>query len=553
MVMALVFDSFGSEYISVGDTFLVNVERDRDRYRKSSALKNSGHLCIKENDKYFFKLDAPEVPTILNKKTKESVLESLKNSGFKGELFNFQLEDVVKALNNNRFMLCHETGLGKTIMSIAIMSIIHNEEPKNNPDNKKILVVAPKEINVQWIRQICKFSNLTASKFGDADFGTTDVQLITYSRLRNFDISSRYLAVFFDEANHIKNHKSIQTKMAYKINATYKYILTATPIKTSPIEIYSLTKSLDLSGLFFENLHVFLTEFALYNYSTFAQRDIIVGYRNIDEIKRRIRGIMCVRKKTDENVIKDIGQKFEFIDELRSLKQSKFQKIIQSELDIWSEEIKKNVFNQSYSEEEMVLSPEYNEYKTLMLPILTLSRLNAISPYYAYTSTSESAEKLRARLPSIPIVKTKLEGKFISILNILQEIEGKVVVFTNFEKIAKDLQNFLLSRGISNILVTGKTENNHLKLDEFVSSPTINVLISTDVLKFGIDLQVAKTVVNLDIPTTYSDYIQRIGRVSRIGQNFIPVIINIITEKTFDERMLEIINKEKEYHEIITS
>lgn len=65
------------------------------------------------------------------------------------------------------------------------------------------------------------------------------------------------------------------------------------------------------------------------------------------------------------------------------------------------------------------------------------------------------------------------------------------------------------------------------------------VLISTDLLSRGIDIQQVSIVINFDLPTNYECYIHRIGRSGRFGRK--GVAINFIT--TRDERRLQDIER----------
>ena len=46
----------------------------------------------------------------------------------------------------------------------------------------------------------------------------------------------------------------------------------------------------------------------------------------------------------------------------------------------------------------------------------------------------------------------------------------------------------------------------------------IQILVATDVAARGIDVADVSHVINFDIPTTYEDYVHRIGRTGRAGR-----------------------------------
>jgi hypothetical protein len=106
----------------------------------------------------------------------------------------------------------------------------------------------------------------------------------------------------------------------------------------------------------------------------------------------------------------------------------------------------------------------------------------------------------------------------------------KVIVFTQYSDTARYLYNALKQRGVQDLeCATGSSENaadiarrfsplsnkNHLGKKHFKE---IRVLIATDVLSEGQNLQDCHIVVNYDLPWAIIRLIQRAGRVDRIGQ-----------------------------------
>ena len=105
----------------------------------------------------------------------------------------------------------------------------------------------------------------------------------------------------------------------------------------------------------------------------------------------------------------------------------------------------------------------------------------------------------------------------------------KVVVFTQYSDTATYIYKQLEKRGIKYIeKVTGATKNSTSIVERF--SPISNkadiekenelrILIATDVLSEGQNLQDAHIIVNYDLPWAIIRLIQRAGRVDRIGQS----------------------------------
>ncbi len=105
--------------------------------------------------------------------------------------------------------------------------------------------------------------------------------------------------------------------------------------------------------------------------------------------------------------------------------------------------------------------------------------------------------------------------------------DDKILIFTQYSDTAEYIYNYLKTRVDSVDFVTGDTDNPTHKAFRF--SPVSNkknrfkqnqirVLISTDVLSEGQNLQDAHIIINYDLPWAIIRLIQRAGRIDRIGQ-----------------------------------
>ena len=121
----------------------------------------------------------------------------------------------------------------------------------------------------------------------------------------------------------------------------------------------------------------------------------------------------------------------------------------------------------------------------------------------------------------------KIEG--LAKLVLERHAEEKVLVFTEYTDTAAYIVRSLKDRGVQDVaMVTGQVGNatelarrfspgSHpfgLEADEH----ELRVLVSTDVLSEGQNLQDARVVVNYDLPWAIVKLVQRAGRVDRIGQ-----------------------------------
>ena len=75
---------------------------------------------------------------------------------------------------------------------------------------------------------------------------------------------------------------------------------------------------------------------------------------------------------------------------------------------------------------------------------------------------------------------------------------------------------------------------------------TSRILIATDVIARGIDIQQVEIVINFDLPREIETYIHRIGRSGRFGRK--GIAINFVTQKEYSQMQ----RIEQYYHTEIT-
>ncbi len=124
------------------------------------------------------------------------------------------------------------------------------------------------------------------------------------------------------------------------------------------------------------------------------------------------------------------------------------------------------------------------------------------------------------------------DAKLEALYNLLTEVHPheKVIVFTQFADTVRYLEKELKARGITQISgVTGETENptsyawrfsptSNGKRDQISPHDELRILIATDVLSEGQNLQDCAIVMNYDLPWAIIRLVQRAGRVDRLGQ-----------------------------------
>ena len=124
------------------------------------------------------------------------------------------------------------------------------------------------------------------------------------------------------------------------------------------------------------------------------------------------------------------------------------------------------------------------------------------------------------------------DAKLSRLLDVItqQHPQQKVLVFTQFADTVEYLVDQLQQRGVHAVAaVTGASDNptklawrfspeSNKKRDSVTADQELQVLVATDILSEGQNLQDAAVVVNFDLPWAIIRLIQRAGRVDRIGQ-----------------------------------
>jgi superfamily II DNA or RNA helicase len=127
---------------------------------------------------------------------------------------------------------------------------------------------------------------------------------------------------------------------------------------------------------------------------------------------------------------------------------------------------------------------------------------------------------------------SKKDAKLDALWNLLQKMHGreKVIVFTQFADTVRYLEEQLHARGVKRMAgVTGEDEDptsfawrfspeSNKKRGMVASADELRILVATDVLSEGQNLQDAAIIVNFDLPWAIIRLVQRAGRVDRIGQ-----------------------------------
>ena len=123
------------------------------------------------------------------------------------------------------------------------------------------------------------------------------------------------------------------------------------------------------------------------------------------------------------------------------------------------------------------------------------------------------------------------------------DVDLKVLVFTEFLPTQAMLKEFLEARGISVATLNGTMSMDERKRAQDAFRDEMRILVSTDAGGEGLNLQFCHVVINYDIPWNPMRLEQRIGRVDRIGQSKAVRAINLVFEESVEYRVREVLEE----------
>jgi superfamily II DNA/RNA helicase len=128
--------------------------------------------------------------------------------------------------------------------------------------------------------------------------------------------------------------------------------------------------------------------------------------------------------------------------------------------------------------------------------------------------TTQTAPKIEQELFWLPE-----ERKLTQLIRILQREKGTAFVFVNSKEKTFQLARLLINRGVTDVTYIHsdlQQEHRELAVSEFKSGK-YRIIVATDVMGRGIDVDDVAHVINYDVPKEAADYIHRIGRTGRRG------------------------------------
>ena len=436
--------------------------------------------------------------------------------------FDFALD---KLNTNGCAALLMDMGLGKSLTSIAIAGQLYQENKI-----EKVLVVCPTSIISVWQEEFEKFADYDYNI--EAIIGTSmskrkeklkslchkkglKVAIINYEatwRMEKELNTYKPNLIICDESQKIKNASASQSRTMHRLGskASYKIILTGTPVQNSPMDVFSQWKFLD-PKLFGVSFYAFKNRYAVmggyYNHQ-------IVRYKNMDELTSKAHSVAY--RITKEEAL-DLPDQI-FLNRYCELESS-------------ARKVYDTVVKESYA--------ELMDGEITATNILTkLIRLSQISG--GHVKDDEGRIQV--------ISKSKLNELKDIMEEVIIDNKKKLVVFARFIPEIESIMELAIEMGIKYSYITGeiKTEDRGEMRDRFQNDENIKLFIAQiQTAGLGITLTAADTAVFYSLDFNYANYSQAIARTHRIGQKNTCTYINLVAKDTVDEKIIKALeNKE---------
>ena len=452
---------------------------------------------------------------------------------FKTKPYQHQLDALQVCYDREEFALFMEMGCGKS--KVVIDNFVHLF---SNQKINGVLILAPKGVYDTWFSKeipnptpaqvdyhTVKWSNANTKKnkkaletlFEEPDrLNILIMNIEALSTKKGSEFITQFLfkrkcMFIVDESTTIKNHKAKRTINAVRLGkyAHYKRILTGSPVTKSPLDLYSQAYFLDPSLLGFSSYFSFRARYAnLADRSargrTFKQ---IVGYKNLTELNESLLKFSYRVLKKD---CLDLPDKVYL---KRTIQMTDQQRMIYRDL------------------QKKAKASLSTGTVTITHIIAQIVRLHQVSCGFVGLDGGGLTELPSQRLPEL--------------MEILEETDGKVIIWANYrhdiQKIEKELAKVYGENSVGTYHGDVVQERREEVINEFQNpdSPLRFFVGNTQTGGYGITLTAAKTVIYYSNNYDLEKRLQSEDRAHRIGQTNKVTYIDIVCERTVDEKIVK--------------
>ena len=444
---------------------------------------------------------------------------------FKTKPFNHQIDGFQFGLNNDRWLLGDEQGLGKTkqVIDIAVAK-------KLQYGYKHCLIICGVNgLKWNWVNEIHTHSNEDAWILGQRYKGSKIVVGSNADKLADLraleSISSYFIItnveslrqaeivsiiaslckektigiVAIDEIHKCKNPTSQQGKGILKVQPECRIAMTGTPLMNNPFDLYIILKWL---GYEKHGFWSFKKHYGVFGgYGGYE----VVGYRYLNELQEQLDSVMLRRLKAD---VLDLPEKTHITEYVEMTPK---QKQIYDEV---TAEIKMNI----------------DQIKMANNPLAELIRMRQATGHTGILSSKVKESAKMDRMEEL-VEEAVQNGK-------------KVVIFSNWTQMTDVIFNRVEKFGA--VFISGQLEDRHRQgaVNRFQNDPSCNVIVGTiGAMGTGLTLTAGTVEIFMDEPWNRANKEQAEDRCHRVGTTENITIYTLVCKGTIDERINELVEK----------
>jgi len=459
----------------------------------------------------------------------------IKQYKFKTKPYAHQLEALEKSWAAETYALFMEMGTGKSKVLVDNIAVLYDKGAIRGA-----LIVAPKGVYKNWDEiefpvhlpdhvehtKVLWEPNITKKKQAELDTlfdGKEDLKILimnieAFSTSKGLDFAHSFLNIFLkralfgiDESTTIKNPTAKRTKNILKIGelAKYRRILTGSPVTKSPLDLYTQCKFLDPYHLNEDSYYAFRARYSNMVKRNFGGRSVqlVVSYRRLDELSKKL-------EKFSYRILKE---------DCLDLPPKVFTKRI---VDLSDEQKKMylTMKNEAIAEQD-------GKVMSSMSALTTLLRLHQIT-----------CGTFKADDGTLTPIKN---NRITALMDCLEETDGKVIIWATYrEDIKTIVESLKKAYGDDSTVeyhggVDSTLRQKQIALFQQKNGPARYFVGNPSTGGYGITLTAANTVIYYSNSYDLEKRLQSEDRAHRIGQTGSVTYVDLVAEKTIDERIIK--------------
>ena len=452
---------------------------------------------------------------------------------FKMPPYEHQLTALRKGWNLDEFAYFMDMGTGKSKVLIDNFSVLYDKGYIGG-----VLIIAPKGVYRNWssneipthmpehvLADICiwqpnhtqKFLTTWKKLFEDNyNLKIFLMNIEAFSTRKGVEVAEKFLLAHstlmaIDESTTIKSKNAKRTKSIVKLGkmAKYRRIMTGSPITKSPMDLYTQCEFLNPELLGHKSFYSFQYEYAIIKRRNLGSYSFnqIVGYKNLKELNGLLDNFSYRVRKQD---CLDLPDKV-------------------------------------YTKRVVELTPEQAKmYSDLKKIALGICEEGTVTPTTILTQLLRLQQVCSGHVKlDDGTIKTFSSAKIKELEAVVEEIDGKAIIWANFthdiESIVKLLTNMYGEDSVVSYYGATSTDQRDYAMSSFQNpdSPVRFFVGQPRTGGYGLTLTQASTVIyysnsyDLEVRLQSEDRAHRIGQVNKV------TYIDIIAEKTVDEKVLQ--------------